>query len=192
MDRRYNVHLHEKCSLVNVLRHVVITLLGFQFDSCFCLLIHFRVTIIGASHKFAFLFQLTNLKRLEYARVLVELFLFIPVNFFDLFFHLFSSICLIFSPTFSKRFLSVANSAGKLACKRLLSSVSIDCTTFFDSLLSNSIFTIMLLLILLVYITRLLDFKYFQNNKAQWKNLRAFLTLQDHLVLIFIYSFIYF
>ena len=83
--------------------------------------------------------KLTILNQIECSRVLVLLFLFIPVNFFHLCFLLSSSICLVFSPAFSKQFLSVTKSAGKLACKRLSSSVSIQCTTFFDSSLSNSI-----------------------------------------------------
>ena len=41
----------------------------------------------------------------------------------------------------------------------------------------------------------LLDFNYCQNNKAQWKNLRAFLKLLDtitgYLLFLFIYLFIY-
>ena len=39
------------------------------------------------------------------------------------------------------------------------------------------------------------DFNYCQNNKAQWKNLRAFLKLLDtitgYLLFLFIYLFIY-
>ena len=41
----------------------------------------------------------------------------------------------------------------------------------------------------------LLDFNYCQNNKAQWKNLRAFLKILDiitgYLLLLFIYLFIF-